>query len=225
MTQVNQPYIQISSASSRTLTSFNAFRRMDDTENTYIIRPDHKHKFRATLVQERVHSILADFFSDKEYNTELALEWSQQLADDIKSSLKGKNSFSIRLYLFISLSLFLAFSQSQSSVSISPHYISLYISPLYLTFSYLYTSPPLYMHLSYSLYPCLAHCRHRAGAVALQVCCASCHRRAARRRRQDCVTLSLGLRHGSDGSGDVYECADVCACMCRHVCASLRVCV
>jgi len=61
----------------------------DDSANTFIIRPEYAHKFKAAQVQGILHEALADFFADKQYDTELALQWAQEISDLVKEKLKA----------------------------------------------------------------------------------------------------------------------------------------
>eukprot|EP00045_Choanoeca_perplexa_P021813 m.7442 g.7442 ORF g.7442 m.7442 type:complete len:123 (-) comp8825_c0_seq1:62-430(-) len=60
----------------------------DDSNNTFIIRPDYAHKFRPAAAQELIHSVLAEFFVGKEYDTEACLNWCQEVSDLVKDKLK-----------------------------------------------------------------------------------------------------------------------------------------
>eukprot|EP00049_Salpingoeca_infusionum_P025846 m.22141 g.22141 ORF g.22141 m.22141 type:complete len:122 (-) comp8358_c0_seq2:201-566(-) len=61
---------------------------MDDADNTYVIRPSFHDKFRPAQVQETLHEVMSDFFSDKVYDAQLALEWPDQLCNAVRAKLK-----------------------------------------------------------------------------------------------------------------------------------------
>lgn len=65
---------------------------MDAAEegNTYVIRPNYADKFRPAEVQAIVHSVLAEFFADKQYDAEQALAWTTEVCDLVRDRLKGK---------------------------------------------------------------------------------------------------------------------------------------
>ena len=81
----------------------------DDSNNTFIIRPDYAHKyglnllfslvtadassvlcrFRPAAAQELIHNVLSEYFVGKEYDSEACLQWCQEVSDLVKDKLKG----------------------------------------------------------------------------------------------------------------------------------------
>ncbi|XP_012678638.1 dynein light chain Tctex-type protein 2B-like [Clupea harengus] len=64
---------------------------MEGTEtgaNSYLIRPNYQHKFKAGVVKECIREILRDNLSGVQYDPEQSHLLSTQLADTIKEKLK-----------------------------------------------------------------------------------------------------------------------------------------
>ncbi|EGD83493.1 Tctex1 domain-containing protein 2 [Salpingoeca rosetta] len=62
---------------------------MDDySENTFVIRPNFQEKFRPSVVQQIIHDVLQSYLGDKTYDSEAALQWTQEICDEVKQKLK-----------------------------------------------------------------------------------------------------------------------------------------
>ncbi|XP_036378611.1 tctex1 domain-containing protein 2 [Megalops cyprinoides] len=60
----------------------------DTVENTYTIRPNYQHKFKAGVVKECIREVLREELSGKQYNPEEVTTMSRSLADSIKERIK-----------------------------------------------------------------------------------------------------------------------------------------
>lgn len=58
--------------------------------NTYVIRPEYHHKFKAAVVQEIIQKVLKLMLEGKEYTSEDSLEWCQEISDKIKDEVKAQ---------------------------------------------------------------------------------------------------------------------------------------
>jgi len=56
--------------------------------NTYIIRPNYQHKFRAADVKEVIHQVLAEHLQEKSYKGEECTDWCKEISNQIKEKLK-----------------------------------------------------------------------------------------------------------------------------------------
>lgn len=56
--------------------------------NTYMIRPNFAHKFRAAHVKEVVHAVLNEELADKSYNADETTALCKHLSNEIKGKLK-----------------------------------------------------------------------------------------------------------------------------------------
>nr|XP_046247877.1 dynein light chain Tctex-type protein 2B isoform X1 [Scatophagus argus]XP_046247878.1 dynein light chain Tctex-type protein 2B isoform X1 [Scatophagus argus]XP_046247879.1 dynein light chain Tctex-type protein 2B isoform X1 [Scatophagus argus]XP_046247880.1 dynein light chain Tctex-type protein 2B isoform X1 [Scatophagus argus] len=65
---------------------------MDGTD-TYIIRPNHQHKFKPAIVKECIREIVRERLSGMRYDPEEVPELSSSLADCIKDKLKTDAGF------------------------------------------------------------------------------------------------------------------------------------
>ncbi|KAL2090130.1 hypothetical protein ACEWY4_014818 [Coilia grayii] len=64
---------------------------MEGTEtgtNTYLIRPNYQHKFKAGVAKECIRTVLRDSLMNVMYDPEQSQALSKQLADKIKDKLK-----------------------------------------------------------------------------------------------------------------------------------------
>lgn len=57
-------------------------------ENTYMIRPNFKHKFRSDTVKAAIQEILNEELNGKQYDPEETTNWSKEISDIIKEKLK-----------------------------------------------------------------------------------------------------------------------------------------
>uniref|UniRef100_A0A3Q3QXA3 Tctex1 domain containing 2 n=1 Tax=Monopterus albus TaxID=43700 RepID=A0A3Q3QXA3_MONAL len=57
--------------------------------DTYLIRPNHQHKFKPAIVKEYIHEIVRERLSGVRYNPEEVPELSHSLADCIKDKVKN----------------------------------------------------------------------------------------------------------------------------------------
>ncbi|XP_029988933.1 tctex1 domain-containing protein 2-like isoform X3 [Sphaeramia orbicularis] len=57
--------------------------------NTYLIRPNHQHKFKPAVVKEYIREIVRDRLSGVRYNPEEVPELCRSLADSIKDKVKN----------------------------------------------------------------------------------------------------------------------------------------
>ncbi|XP_026179604.1 dynein light chain Tctex-type protein 2B [Mastacembelus armatus] len=57
--------------------------------NTYLIRPNHQHKFKPAIVKECIHEIVRERLSGVIYDPEQVPELSRSLADCIKDKVKN----------------------------------------------------------------------------------------------------------------------------------------
>ncbi|XP_029988937.1 LOW QUALITY PROTEIN: tctex1 domain-containing protein 2-like [Sphaeramia orbicularis] len=57
--------------------------------NTYLIRPNHQHKFKPAVVKEYIREIVRDRLSGVRYNPEEVPELVRSLADSIKDKVKN----------------------------------------------------------------------------------------------------------------------------------------
>jgi len=58
-------------------------------ENTYMIRPNFRNKFRPVAVKNIIHEILGEELGGKQYNAEETGNWTRTISDSIKDKLKG----------------------------------------------------------------------------------------------------------------------------------------
>ena len=57
-------------------------------ENTYMIRPNFKNKFRSDAVKSAIQEILNEELSGKVYDIDVTSEWSKRISETIKDKLK-----------------------------------------------------------------------------------------------------------------------------------------
>ncbi|XP_040896506.1 dynein light chain Tctex-type protein 2B isoform X3 [Toxotes jaculatrix] len=57
--------------------------------DTYIIRPNHQHKFKTAIVKEYIREIVRERLSGVQYDPEEVPELSRSLADSIKDKVKN----------------------------------------------------------------------------------------------------------------------------------------
>eukprot|EP00794_Sanderia_malayensis_P011191 gene11191-12365_t len=57
-------------------------------ENTYMIRPNFKNKFRPAAIKPVIHEVLNEELSGKQYNPDETANWSKKISDSIKEKLK-----------------------------------------------------------------------------------------------------------------------------------------
>ncbi|XP_022072245.1 dynein light chain Tctex-type protein 2B [Acanthochromis polyacanthus] len=60
-----------------------------ESSNTYLIRPNHQHKFKPAIVKECVREIVRERLSGLRYDPEEVPELSRSLADCIKDKVKN----------------------------------------------------------------------------------------------------------------------------------------
>ncbi|KAJ8031250.1 Tctex1 domain-containing protein 2 [Holothuria leucospilota] len=60
----------------------------ENAPNTYMIRPNFAHKFRAAHVKEVVHTVLNEELAEKSYNAEETTALCKHLSNEIKGKLK-----------------------------------------------------------------------------------------------------------------------------------------
>jgi len=58
-------------------------------ENTYMIKPNFRNKFRPVAVKNIIHEILGEELGGKQYNAEETGNWTRTISDSIKDKLKG----------------------------------------------------------------------------------------------------------------------------------------
>jgi len=58
------------------------------TQPLYSVRPTFKEKFPPTEVKKIISTFLSEFLADKTYNPELSAQWTREIADGIKGSIK-----------------------------------------------------------------------------------------------------------------------------------------
>ncbi|XP_065886548.1 dynein light chain Tctex-type protein 2B-like [Dysidea avara] len=56
--------------------------------NTYIIRPNFKHKFKPAVVKDAIHQILQERLHEKQYSSDQANVWSKEISNAITQRLK-----------------------------------------------------------------------------------------------------------------------------------------
>mmetsp|Transcript_16414 Transcript_16414/g.33019 ORF Transcript_16414/g.33019 Transcript_16414/m.33019 type:complete len:123 (-) Transcript_16414:250-618(-) len=61
---------------------------MSGDTGLYSICPTFKEKFPPAEVKKIIGTFLAEFLADKSYNQELTAQWTREIADGIKSSIK-----------------------------------------------------------------------------------------------------------------------------------------
>ncbi|XP_062521802.1 dynein light chain Tctex-type protein 2B-like [Corticium candelabrum] len=59
-----------------------------DGENTYMLRPNFKTKFRPAVAKDVIRNTLHEHLDGKEYNSEEASVWTKTICDEIKDKLK-----------------------------------------------------------------------------------------------------------------------------------------
>ncbi|XP_066933266.1 dynein light chain Tctex-type protein 2B-like [Clytia hemisphaerica] len=57
-------------------------------ENSYVIRPNFKNKFRVELVKSTIQEVLNEELSSKQYDAEETTKWSKEISETIKEKLK-----------------------------------------------------------------------------------------------------------------------------------------
>lgn len=67
-------------------------------ENTYMIRPNFKQKFKSDKVKEAIQEILNEELSGKTYDSEETANWTKNISETIKDKLKA---FEYPRYKFI----------------------------------------------------------------------------------------------------------------------------
>ncbi|XP_065055804.1 dynein light chain Tctex-type protein 2B-like [Rhopilema esculentum] len=60
----------------------------DGQENTYMIRPNFRNKFRPVAVKNVIHEVLSEELGGKQYNAEETATWTRAVSDSIKDKLK-----------------------------------------------------------------------------------------------------------------------------------------
>ena len=61
---------------------------VDFSGNTFVIRPNFKHKFRPVAVREVINSVLSKNLTDKTYNAEEIADLTKTLSESIKEAVK-----------------------------------------------------------------------------------------------------------------------------------------
>ncbi|XP_063725562.1 dynein light chain Tctex-type protein 2B-like [Symsagittifera roscoffensis] len=61
---------------------------VDFSGNTFVIRPNFKHKFRPVAVREVINSVLSKNLTDKTYNAEEVADLTKTLSESIKEAVK-----------------------------------------------------------------------------------------------------------------------------------------
>lgn len=59
-----------------------------EQQNSYVIRPNFKNKFRVDFVKSTMQEVLNDELSSKHYDAEETTKWSKDISDAIKEKLK-----------------------------------------------------------------------------------------------------------------------------------------
>ncbi|KNE57395.1 hypothetical protein AMAG_03116 [Allomyces macrogynus ATCC 38327] len=60
-------------------------------DDTSLIRPNFKQKFRPTVVQMLIHQVLVNKLAGRVYDSEECSAWTREIADDIRARLKELN--------------------------------------------------------------------------------------------------------------------------------------
>eukprot|EP00163_Fabomonas_tropica_P031482 TRINITY_DN7506_c0_g1_i1.p1 TRINITY_DN7506_c0_g1~~TRINITY_DN7506_c0_g1_i1.p1 ORF type:complete len:126 (+),score=14.00 TRINITY_DN7506_c0_g1_i1:245-622(+) len=62
--------------------------REEQKENTYVIRPAFRNKFRPSVVKAMMKQLLEEKLKDKTYHSENTSNWTREIADELKQKLK-----------------------------------------------------------------------------------------------------------------------------------------
>ncbi|KAI9137017.1 Tctex-1 family-domain-containing protein [Paraphysoderma sedebokerense] len=60
-------------------------------DDSFVIRPNFKQKFRPAVAQQIIHQVLVDKLTGQSYNSELCSKWTKEIADEIRNKLKELN--------------------------------------------------------------------------------------------------------------------------------------
>lgn len=60
----------------------------NETENSYVIRPTFEKKFRPAVIQDIMSQVVKQVLGDKQYDTDAALGWSQDICDEVRQHVK-----------------------------------------------------------------------------------------------------------------------------------------
>ena len=78
---------------------------IDFSGNTFVIRPNFKHKFRPVAVREVISTVLSQNLTDKTYNSEEVPDLTRNLAEKIKEAVKDLGYDRYRLMVQVCISL------------------------------------------------------------------------------------------------------------------------
>ncbi|XP_075262391.1 dynein light chain Tctex-type protein 2B-like [Convolutriloba macropyga] len=76
---------------------------IDFSGNTFVIRPNFKHKFRPVAVREVISTVLSQNLTDKTYNSEEVPDLTRNLAEKIKEAVKDLGYDRYRLMVQVAI--------------------------------------------------------------------------------------------------------------------------
>jgi|EP01049_Picozoa_sp_SAG25_P006297 hypothetical protein len=60
-----------------------------NTATPYALEPEFHGKFKASTARDVLHLVLREKLEGKDFNADLTTQWTKEIADEIKSRLKG----------------------------------------------------------------------------------------------------------------------------------------